>query len=124
MRLKSLGQEWLSACNKLYLSPLVCISPKPLSFIIGNTDVDFLSSQLPTSPPITPVLKVSVGTKMTVACEIHFNLFAVKLILTLINSHPTADWVEGLVQGAVDILQHPSTALIGLCLLQISMFYI
>ncbi|KIK05004.1 hypothetical protein K443DRAFT_675474, partial [Laccaria amethystina LaAM-08-1] len=53
---------------------------------------DFLSSHLPTSPPIVPVLNVglvSVGAKMTVAF----------------------DQVEGSVQGAVDFLQHPSPIL-------------
>ena len=83
--MKSLEEEWLNAHNKSYLSPLVCLNPKPLSFIIGNTDIDFLSSHLPTSPPIAPVPGlVSVGTEMTVACEIPLNLFAISLILTFI----------------------------------------
>ncbi|KIJ98823.1 hypothetical protein K443DRAFT_680410 [Laccaria amethystina LaAM-08-1] len=53
---------------------------------------DFLSSHLPTSPPIAPILNVglvSVGTEMTVAF----------------------DHVEGSMQGAVDFLQHPSPIL-------------
>ena len=47
-----------------------------------------MTSCLPTSPPIAPVLNiglVSVGTEMTVACEIPLNLFAMKLMLTFIN---------------------------------------
>ena len=76
-RLKSLRKEWWSTCNKFYLSPLVCINPKPLSSIIGNTDIDFLSSHCPTSPPNTPVLNVCWGTEVTVACEIPLNLLAI-----------------------------------------------
>ena len=90
------------------------------SFIIGNTDIDILSSHLPTSSPIAPVLNeglVSVGTEMTVACEIPFNLFAIKLILTFINSCLTVNQIEGPVQGAVDFLQHPSPISTGSCLL-------
>ena len=124
--MKSLGKEWLSTCNKFYLSPLVCIYPKPLSFFIGNTDIDFLSSHLPTSPPIAPVLNVglvSVGTEMTAACEIPCNLFAIKLILNFINSNLTVDQVEGPAEKPVDILQHPSPILTGLCLLKIFIFY-
>ena len=71
---------------------------------------------MPTSP-------ASVDTKMTVACEIPSNLFAIKLIFTFINSNLTADMVEGPVQGAVDFLQHSSSVLTGSCLLQISIFY-
>jgi hypothetical protein len=129
IRLKSLGKEWLSARksrNKFYLSPVVCINTKPLLFIISNTDIDFLSSHLPTSPPIAPVLNVglvSVGTEMTIACEIPLNLFAIRLILTFINSNLSVDHVEGSMQGAVDFLQHPSPILTGSCLLQISIFY-
>ena len=122
IRLKSLRKEWLSNCNKLYPHPLVCIILRLLSFIIGDSDVDFLSSHLPTSPPIAPVLNVglvSVGTEMTVACEIPFNLFAIKLTLTFINSNLTVDQVE----GPVESLQQPSSILTGLCLLQISIFY-
>ena len=66
-------REKLGARNKLLLSPLVCIDPNPLSFIISNTDLDFLSSHLPLSPPIAPVLnvdKLSGDTEVTVACEI------------------------------------------------------
>ena len=117
-----MGIEWLSAGNKFYLPPLVCIYPKPLSFIIGNTNVDTLSSYLLTSPPITPVLNVglvSANTEMTVACEIPLKPFAIKLILTFINSKLTVNQVEGPVEGAVDILQHPSCILTGSCLLQI-----
>jgi hypothetical protein len=60
---------------------------------------------------------------MTVACEIPLNLFAIKLILTFINSNLTADQVEGYVHGAVDFLQPSSSILTGSCLLQISIFY-
>ena len=126
IRLKSLGKEWLSTCNKFYLSPLVCIKLKPLSFFIGHTDIDALSSHLPTSPPIAPILNVgpvSVGTEMTAAGKMPCNLFAIKLILTLINSNITVDQVEGPVEKAVDILQDPSPILTGLCLLKISIFY-
>ena len=126
IRLKSLGKVWLGACNKFYVSPLVCINPKPLSFIIGNTDIDFPNSHLPTSPAITPVLDVGlvlVSSKMAIACEIPLNLFAIKLTLTFINSDLTADEVEGSVQGAVDFLQHSSSILTGSCLLQISIIY-
>ena len=116
IKLKSLGKEWLSVCNKFYLFPLVCINPKPLSFIIGNTDIDFLGTHLPTPPPIAPGLNVdvvSVGTEMTVACEIPLNLPAIKLMLTFIDSNLTVDQVEGPVKGAVDFLQHPSPTLTG-----------
>ena len=114
--MKSLGKQWLSTCNKFYLSPLVCISPKPRSFIVVNADIDSLSSHLSTSPPIAPVLNVafvSAGTEMTVASEIPLNLFAIKLILTFINSNLTVDQVEGPVEGAVDILQYSSPILAG-----------
>ena len=121
--MKSPGKEWLSTCNKFYLSPLVCINPKSLSFIIGNTYIDFLGSHLPTSPPIAPALNVGMGTEITVAGEMSFNLFGIKLILTIINSNLIADQVEDSVQGAVDSLQHSSAILIGSCLLQISIFY-
>jgi len=85
IRLMSPGMDWLSAHNKFYMSPLVCINPKPLSSITGNTDIDFLSSHLPTSPPISPVLNVGLlsgDTQMTAACEIPLNLFPIKLMLT------------------------------------------
>ena len=83
--MKFLEKERLSAQSRFYLSLLVCVNLRPLSFIIGNTDIDFLSSHLPTSPPIAPVPGlVSVGTEMTVACEIPLNLFAISLILTFI----------------------------------------
>ena len=121
IRLKSLVKEWLSAPNKFYLSPLVCINPKPLSFITGNTNI---GSHLPTSPRIAPVMNVSlVGTEMTVPCEIFLNLFAIKLILTFINPNLTADQVECPVGGAVSFLQYPSSILTGSCMLQISIFY-
>ena len=101
-----MGVECLSACNEFYLLPLVCINPKPLSFIIGNTNIDVLSSHLPTSePPIAPVLNVGLvlaSTEMTVACETPLNLFAMKLILTFINSNLTVNQVEGPVEGAID----------------------
>jgi len=116
--LKFPWKERLSRCNKFYLSPVVCINPKPLSFIIGNTDIDLLNSHLPMSSPITPVLNVvSVGAEMTVACEIPLNLFAMKLILTFINSNLSVNQGEGPVQEVVDFLQHPSI-LTGSCLLQ------
>ena len=76
----SLGVECLTAHNKFYLSPVVCTHPKPLSFIVGNTDIDIMSTYLPTSPPIAPVLNiglVSADTEMSVACEIPLNLFAI-----------------------------------------------
>ena len=116
----------MSACNKCYLSPLVCINLKLLSFIIGNNDIDVLSSHLPTSSPIAPVLNVGqvlVGTEMTITCEISLNLFAIQLTSTFINSNLTADQVEGSVRGAVDLLQHSSSILTGPCLLQISILY-
>ena len=122
----SLGKEWLSAHNKFYVPPLVCINPKPLSFIIGNTDIDYLSPHLPISSPISPVLNVglvSVDTEMTDACEIPLNQFAIKLILTCVDSNIPVDQVEGPVQGAVDFLQHPFAILTGSSLLQISIFY-
>ena len=115
--------EWLSGCNKFYLSPLVCINPKHLSFIIDDTDIDFLSSHLPTSPPIAPAL-VSVGPEMTVAGEIPLNVFPIKLILTFMNSNLTVDQVEGPMQGAADFLQHHSPILTGSCLVEISIFYL
>ena len=65
---------------------------------------------------------MSVGTEMTVACEITFKPSTMKLILTSINSNLTADQVEGSVQGAVDFLQHSSSILTGSSLLQISIF--
>ena len=127
IRLKSLGKEWLNARNKFYISPLVCINPKPPSFIIGNIDIDFSSSHQPTSPPISPVLNVglvSVGTKMTVASEILLNLYAIKLIFTFINSDLTADQVEASVQGAVDFLPYSSSILSGSCFLHISRLFL
>ena len=72
-----------------YLPPLVCINMKPLLLTIGNTDIDPWSSHLSTSSPIDPILNVglvSADTKMTVACEIPLNLFALKLMLTF-KSH-------------------------------------
>ena len=84
----SLGVECSSAHNKFQPSPLVCIHPKPLSFIVGNIDIDTLSTDLPTSPPIAAVLNVglvSADTEMTIACEIPLNLFAINLILTFIS---------------------------------------
>ena len=115
--MKSLGKEWLSTHSRFHLSPLVCINPKPLSFIIGNTDIDFLTSHLPTSPPIASVLNVglvTVGMDITVACEIPLNLFAIMLMLTFIIINLTVDQVEGPMQGAVDI---SSPILTGSCLL-------
>ena len=120
-----MGVEWFSPCIEFYLLPLVCINPKPLSFIIDNTDIDAPSSHLPAPPPIAPVVNVglvSVGPEMAVACEIPLNLFAIKLILTFINSNLTVNLVEGPVEGAVDILQHTSPILTGSCLLQTFLF--
>ena len=110
----------MSTRNKLYLSPLVCINLKHLSFIVGNTDIDFLSSHLPSSPPIASVLNaglVSAGIEMTVACKIPLNLFVIKLILTIVNSNLTADQIEGSVPGAVDVFQHSSSISTGSSLL-------
>ena len=118
IRLKSLGKEWLSAPSTFQL---VCINPKPPSFIIGKTDIDVLSSHPPTSPPIAPVL--NAGAEMTAACKIPLNLFAIKLMLNFINSNLTVDQVDGPVEGAVYFLQHPSPILAGSSLLQISIFY-
>ena len=120
-----MGVEWLSAWHEFYTLLLVCINPKPLSFIIGNTIVDALTSHLPASPPISPVPNVglvSAGPEMTVACEIPLNLLAINLILTFINSNLTVNQVEGPVEGAVDVLQHSSPILTGSCLLQIFLF--
>ena len=124
IRIKSPGKVRLSTSNKFHLPPLVCTNLRLLSFIIGDFDIDFLSSN--TSPPNAPVLNiglVSVDTKMTVACEIPLNLFAIMLPFTFINSNLTVDQVEGPVQGAVDFLQHSFAILTGSYLLQISMFY-
>ena len=121
--MKSPGKESLSAQSRFYLSPLVCVNLRPLSLIIGNTDIDFPSSHLPTAAPIASVLNVgldSVSVGMTVACEIPLNLFAIKLILTFIDSNITDGEVEGPVQGAVEISSHTFT---GSSLLQISIFY-
>ena len=120
-----MGVEWLSPCVEFYLLLLVCINPKPLSCIIGNTDIDAPSSHVPTSPPIAPVLNVglvSTGTEMTAACEIPLNLFAIKLILIFIHSNLTVNPVGGPMEGAVDILQHSSPILTGSCLLQTFLF--
>ena len=71
--MKSLGKERLSAQRRFYLSPLVCINLRRLSLIIGNADIDFPSSHLPTAAPIASVLNVdldSVRAGMTVAREI------------------------------------------------------
>ena len=112
-----MGVGLLSPCIEFYLLPLVCINPKALSFIIGNTDIDAPSSHLPTSPPIAPVLNVmSASTEMTAACEIPLSLFAIKLILTFINFNLSVDQVE---EGPDDFLQHTSPVLTGLYLLQI-----
>ena len=120
IRLKCLEKEWLSIHNKFYISPLVCINLKCLLFIIDNSDIAFLSSHPPTSPPFAPVLNaglVSVGTEMTIACKIPCNLFAIKLILTFINFNLAADHVEGSVQRGVDFLQYSSSILNGSSLL-------
>jgi len=115
IRLKSLEKECLNTCNKFYLLPLVCINHRLLLFIIGDPDIDFLSSHLPTSPPIALALNVGLDTKTTFACEI-LNFLAMKLTLTFINSNLTVDQVEGSVQGAVDFLQQPSSIFTGSCL--------
>ena len=120
-----MGVEWLSPCIECYLLPLVCINPKPLSFIIGNTDIDALNSYLPTSPPIAPVLNVdlmSATTEMTAACEILLNLFAIKLILIFIHPNLAVSLVEGPVEGAVDMLQPSSPILTGSCLFHTFLF--
>ena len=53
--------HWFALTSNLYHS----------SLIIGNTDIDFLSPHLPTSPPGTSVLNAGlVGNEMTVASEI------------------------------------------------------
>ena len=104
--LKFLWKGRLSAQSRFYLSPLVCVDFRPLSFIIGNTNIDFPNSHLPTSAPIASVLNVgldSVGAGMSVACKIPLNLFSVMLMLTLIDSYLTVGQVEGPLQGAVDI---------------------
>ena len=54
-----------------------------------------------------------MGTKAAVACEMPLNLFAIKLILTFINSNLSVDQVEGLVQGDDNFLQNPSPILTG-----------
>ena len=120
----SRGVERLTARNKFYLSSLVCIHPKTLSFIVSDTDIDIPSMYLPTSPPIGADLNVvSAGTEMTVACEISLNLFAINMIVTFIDSYLTVDQIEGPVQGAANFLQHPSPILTGSSLLQIPIFY-
>ena len=86
-----------------------CVNLRPLSLIIGNTDIDFLSSHLPTSAPIASVLNVgldSVGAGMTVACEIPLSLFSIMLMLTFIDCNLTVGQVEGPVKGVVDISSH------------------
>ena len=121
--LKFLGKERWSAQSRFYLSPLVCVNLRPLSFIIGNTDVDFLSSHLLTSAPITSTLNAgldSVGVGMSVACEIPLNLFSIMLMLTFIDSNLTVGQVEGPVQGVVDI---SSDIFTGSSLLQIAILY-
>ena len=60
---------------------------------------------------------VPVGTEMTAASEISLNLFAIKLILTFIIFNLSVDQVDGLVQGADNLLQHISPILTGLYLL-------
>ena len=125
IRLMSMGVGSVRPWVEFYLLPLVCINPKPLSFIVSNTDIDAPSSHLPTSPPIPPVLNVglmSAGTEMTAAWEIPLNLFAIKLILMFIHSHLTYNLVEGPVEGAGDILQCSSPILTGSCLLQTFLF--
>ena len=120
-----MGVGMLRPCVEFYLLPLVCINPKPLSFIIGNTDIDAPSSHLPTSPLIAPVLNVgpvSADTEMT-ACEIPLWQFALKLILIFINLNSTVNQVEGCVEGAIDSLQYSSSILTGSTLLQIFIFY-
>ena len=120
-----MGVERLSPCIEFYLLRLVCINPKPLSFIIDNTNIDALSSHLPTSPPIAPVLNVGLmsgGMEMTAASEIPLNLFAIKLILTFIHSNLIDNLVEGPVEGAVDISQCSSPIVTGSCLLQTFLF--
>ena len=111
----------MSAQRRFYLSPLVCVNLRRLSFIIGNTDIDFPSSQLPISAPIASVPNVgldSVGMGMNVDCEI-LSLFSIMLMLTFININLTVDHVEGTVLAAVDISSHIFT---GSSLCHISIF--
>ena len=85
-----------------------------------------MTSCLSMSPPIAPVLNialVSVGTEMTVTCEIPLSLFVMRWMLIFINSNLTVDRVEGPKEGAVNVLQQPSLISTGSCLLQISIFY-
>ena len=99
---------------------------KPLLLTIDTTDIDALSSHLPTLPAIAPVLNVdpvSADTEMT-ACEIPLWQFAIKLILIFINLNLTVNQVECCVEGAIDILQCSSPILTGSYLLQIFMSYI
>ena len=106
---------------------MVCINLRLLLFIIGDSDIDFLSLHLPTSPPIAPVLNVglvSVDTEMTFACEIHLNLLAIKLTLAFINSNLTVDQVEDPMQGAIDFLEQPSSILTGSCFLQLYILFL
>ena len=120
-----MGVGLLRLWVEFYLLPPVCINPKPLSFIIGNADIDAPSSHLPTSPQIGPVLNVgpvSADTEMT-ACEIPLWQFAIKLILIFINLNLTVNQVEGCVEGAIDILQCTSPILTGSYFLQIFIFY-
>ena len=116
--MKSLGKESLSAQSGFYLSPLVCINLRPLSLIIGNTDIDFPNSHLPTAVLNVGLDSVSAG--MTVAREIPLNLFSIMLMLTFIDSNLTVGQVECPRQGAVDISSHTFT---GSSLLQISIFH-
>ena len=84
-----------------------CALTPNLHSSLVTTEIDFLSSHLPTSPPIVPVLNVglvSVGTEMTAACEIPLNLFAIKWMLTFINSNLTVDQIEGELLISCNIL--------------------
>ena len=89
----------MSAHSKLLLSPLVCIHPKPLLFIINDPDIGLPSSYPSTSPLIASVTDaelMSVDTEMTVACEIQ--PACIKLTLSLINSDLAVDQAEGPLQ--------------------------
>ena len=115
LRLGRPRRERLSAHSKLLLSPLVCIHPKPLLFIINDSDIGLLSSYPSTSPLIASVTDaglMSVDTEMTVACEIQ--PACIKLTLSLINSDLAVDQAKGPLQKAVPYLQQPAPGLSSL----------
>ena len=110
----------MSAHSKLFLSPVVCIHPEPLLFIINNPDIGLPSSYPSTSPLIASVMEaglMSVDAEMTVACEIQ--PACITLTSSLINSDLAVDQAEGPLQEAVDYLQQSSP---GSSSLQIYLF--